>query len=545
MNSSFKSELKTVLKIARWEYVLKFFTSIVIRGILLAIPVLFSNAINYVTYGDYDQAIILIIVSIVITGVYRFFEGFNQFAYYKLYNKLYSYYNSLALSKTNDNSLFSLSRFSPGQYANIVITDVDIISGFFTAGVIRVVQIIEFLVIYIYFFFIDINIFIFAILVSLIMLVIAIKSGNKVQKLNEKRKQQLDSMSSSVYDYFGAIKEIKSFNIFRKVYPFTESDVNKYLNANGKYNVKFNCNNHFFLYMFEIFRLLSVIYGIFQVKNGNIEVGSLLIIYNYYQKIIDNFSTILTINVEYRSLKVSLSRFNRLIEFSKNKTKGMVLENSKIQGKIEFSKVLYGFRDNPTLDKASFIIEPNSITIISGRDEAAQNGIFDLLLKLNRQHEGSITIDGIDINDIDDDSYFQLISSVRRHTVFFDVSIMDNFTMINPDFDKIQDICKSIGLDSEIKKLENGYDTILTDNTPISQSTKELLVIARMLLKESRILLFDDLINILDDKTANKIIELLKSLKKDHTILIISHSQRMIDEADFVLDVSDKVVKVV
>ena len=270
------------------------------------------------------------------------------------------------------------------------------------------------------------------------------------------------------------------------------------------------------------------------------EVGVLLIIYNYYQKIIDNFSTILTINVEYRNLMVSLNRYNKVIEYSRMKKGGVFIDKTQIEGKIEFSKVLYGFRNAPILNKVSFTIPGNAITVLTGHDEASQNGIFDLLLKLNRQHEGKILLDGIDINDISDDSYFQSISSVRRHTVFFDIPFKENFLMINSNFTKVVDICKKIGLDAEIKKLDKGYDTVLTDSTPITQSTKELLVIARMLLKDSKILLFDDLINVLDDKASKKVLNLLDELKTDHTIVIISNSKEIISKADLVLDVSSK-----
>ena len=543
MKGNFRSELKTVLKVAPFEYFLKFLTSIVIRGILLVIPVLFSIIIDLVTDKKYEDAVLILLVSIGITLIYRFFEGFNQMTYYKLYNKLYSYYHTLGLSKTVDNSLFSLSRFTSSSYSNIIIADVDIISGFFTAGVIRVVQIIEFLIIYVYFLHLDLYIFISAVLISLLMLIISIRSGNKVQELNEKRKTSLDEMSASTFDFFVGIKEIKSYHIYDKVSEITNKDTDRYLKANSKYNIKFNFNNHMFLYVFEAFRLLTVLYGIYLVKDGYFAVGTLLIIYNYYQKIIDNFNTILTINVEYRNLSVSLNRFYKLVEFSKHNKKGIVVDKNHVVGSIEFKNILYGFRDNPTLNKASMNIDNNTITVLTGRDEAAQNGIFDLLLKLNRQHEGSIKIGGIEIEEIDDEYYYNIISSVRRQTVFFDVSIKDNFTMINPDFNRVVAVCKEIGLDEKIMKLPKGYDTILTDNTPISQSTRKLLVIARLFLKESKILLIDDIIDALDEEHERKILDVLSELKKNHTIVIISNSKEIIKRADKIYEVSDKTIK--
>ena len=145
------SEIKIAVKEAKKEYSLKLLTSILIRGLLLIIPVLFSLAINYITNGRYDMAILMIIISIIITTLYRFCEGANQYAYYKLYNKLSNYYTSLAIEKTNDNSMYSLSRFDLGTYTNTVLSDVNVICSFLSALVIRVVQILEFLIIYIYF----------------------------------------------------------------------------------------------------------------------------------------------------------------------------------------------------------------------------------------------------------------------------------------------------------------------------------------------------------------------------------------------------------
>ena len=150
MKGQFGSELKTVLKVAKWEFILKTFTSLVMRGTLLIIPILFSEAINFVTINDESMAIIMIVISMLLISIYRFFEGYNQVTYYKLYRKLFKFYNDQAVLLTKDNSMFSLSRFSPGQYTNMVITDVDIISGFFASSVIRVVQLIEFIVIFIY-----------------------------------------------------------------------------------------------------------------------------------------------------------------------------------------------------------------------------------------------------------------------------------------------------------------------------------------------------------------------------------------------------------
>ena len=537
LKSNFTSELKTVLKVAKWELLLKLFVSIMIRGILLVIPILFSMAVNAITVKDKDLTITMIVTSIILAGVYRFFEGYNQVVYYKLYNKLYNYYNDQAVKLTKDNSLFSLSRFSPGQYTNMVITDVDIISTFFSSLVIRTVQLIEFLVIFIYFYFLDIYVFLFTMIITIIMIVVSLKLGKGVQKRNENRKAKLDRLTSSSYDYFGGIKEIKSFNIFDKIYPSIQEKRKEYLSANADYNVKFNCNNSAILYIFELLRLMAVLYAGVRAINGAGDVGVVLVIYNYYQKIIDNFLIVLTLNVEYRNVSVSLERFNHIKEYSSTNAKTITLKKDSVVGNIDFKNILYGFRDNPTLNNISFTIPANSITVLSGGDETAQTGVFDLLLRLNRQHEGVITLDNVDIKDINDRNYSSLVSSVRRQTMFFDIPIKDNFTMINNNFDKVIEVCKSVGLDEEIMKLDSNYDTIIDENTPLSLSSKKLLVIVRMLLSESKVLLIDDVMNVLDEKHEKRLMDLLLELKHDHTILIVTHSKRVIDRADKVFEI--------
>ena len=122
--------------------------------------------------------------------------------------------------------------------------------------------------------------------------------------------------------------------------------------------------------------------------------------------------------------------------------------------------------------------------------------------------------------------------------MFFDIPIKENFTMINPDFDKVVEICKLVGLDEEIMKLDKGYDTIVDENTPLTMSTKKLLVIVRMLISESKILLIDDVINVLDEKHEKRLMDLLMEMKKNHTILIIAHSRRIISRADKIIEVT-------
>lgn len=530
------SEFKKTFKVAKKEYIKRFIIAVILRGILLIIPVLLSYAIEYVSKGEINSAILLIIISIIVTVLYRFSECAGSKAYYNLYNKIYSYYNSMGVDKTNENSIFSLSRFTLGQYTNMLTTDVDIISQFFTNSVLRSVQMLEFFVIYIYFFSIDIFLFISVVLLSILILCFIPRMNKKIEKLNGKKKEEQDKQIVSTHEYFLTTKEIKSFNLFDKISSKPKNQTDDYLKSNSKYINKYNFNNYFILLLIEIFRLLSVLYAIYLVTNGHMEIGMILIIYNYYQKIIDNFSTILTINVELTNFKISLARFNHLIEFSKPKEKfNYTIDHGMFKGKIDFKHILYGFRHDPILNDVSFTVEPNTITAITGKESSGKSGISNLLLKFNRQHEGEIFIDNLNINDIPDDEYFKIISLVREQPVFFNCSIKENLTLIESDFEKITNICKELGIHDEILNLPNGYDTIMDENSAISTSTKQILAIARILLKNSKILLFDEALSMLDENSQNTILNVLQKLKSSHTIVLISHDRNILKDVDNII----------
>ena len=536
MKNNIFAEFKKTFKAAKKEYIIRFINSIFIRGILLVIPVLISYVIEYVSKNEISSAILLIIISIIVTIIYRLSECLGSKAYYNLYNKIYSYYNSLGINKTNENSIFSLSRFSLGQYTNMLTTDVDIISTFFANSVLRFVQILEFLVIYTYFFSIDIFLFTSVVLLSIVILFLIPKMNVKIEKLNSEKKIEQDKQTVATHEYFLTTKEIRSFNLFDRISSQTKNKTTDYLKSNAKYINNYNFNNHKTLLLIETFRLLSMLYAIYLVTKGNLEIGMLLIIYNYYQKIIDNFSTILTINVELTNFKISLERFNHLIEFSRPKEKINYTINEEIfKGKVDFKNILYGYRHDPILKDVSFSIEPNTITAITGKESSGKSGIANLLLKFNRQHEGNILIDNININDISDKEYFKIISLVREQPVFFNCSIKENLTLIEPDFNKIIDICKELDVHNEIMNLPNGYDTIMDENAAISTSTRQILAIARILLKDSKILLFDEALSMLDESSQDTILKVLQNLKSTHTIILISHDKNILKDADNII----------
>lgn len=531
---------KNILIRAKKEIIFKTITSVCIRGLLLIIPVLYSMTVDDITAGNYTSAYIVTGISILIYFIYRLAEHYNQVAYYKLYTKLYSEYSDIALNKTHDNSMFSLSRFTLGEYSNILNNDIDVIASYYTNLIIRIVQILEFIVIFIYFFNTDKAIFFITILLCILMIFITIKSGNKTQQLNKKRKEDLDQKTAINHEFFKGIKEIKAFNIFQKIFKKFIRANNEFLKSNAEYNIQFNFVKFVVLFILEAARLLVFGYGIYLISKGNMELGGLLIIYNYYQKIIDNFTTISAINVEFRNLKVSEERFNKILEFSFSNHKGHhKTEIQNLEGRITFDNVLYGYRDDPTLDHVSFEILPNNITAITGKENSGKEGVVDLLLKLNRQHEGNVLMDYIDINNFDDSIYYQYIAYASRQPFFFNSSIKDNLMTVAENEEDIIEICDTLKINDDIESLSKGYHTPLGSEDAISTNIRLMLAIARVLLKNPKIMIFDNILDLLDYNNQKTVLSILKKLKKEHTIIIITREPTILNASDQIITIGE------
>lgn len=533
-----KTENDRVLKNSKKEFIINTINSILLRGAVLIIPVIWSYALDNIYEGLYDKAIKLIILSLIITVVYYGLEQLYQVTFYKLYNKLYNLYENSYTDNFYKNSLFSLSRFSLGEYNNLLNSDIDVIASYYANFPMRIIRIIEFLVIYFYFYTINPIIFIITLIVSIISLGYMIYGSKETERLNKIRKDTLDYKTASNHEIYKNIRDIKSFNIYNKIATTTNKKRNAYLDANAKFNIQSTGVKFISIIMVEVVRLLLMIYGVYLIRNGNMEVGALLIIYNYYQKIVDNYTIVSNILISKKSLKVSFNRFAKILE---NASKEKLFDDDiKVDGNIVFKNILYGYRDNPTLKNTSFTLYNNSINIITGPSGSGKSGIVDLLLKMNRPHKGTICIGEKNIFDIKSNNYYNLIACVSKSPTFFDDSIKNNLLLVNDDFDYAVKVCKLLNIHNYIMSLKDGYNTNINSN--IKRSVFYLLAIARVIIKDSKIMIFDESLSMIDKKDIETIKNILLELKKSHTIIVIDREQNIDEISDHIVVIDEHTV---
>ena len=530
-----KQEIGQVVKNSKFLFVMKLLISCVLRGSVLIIPFFYSYAVEEITAGNLNQAYLLGIFLLVFTVVYYLSEIINDYAYEKLYYKLYSGLTKMGLSFTEKNSIYSLSRISLGEYHSIMTGDINVIADCYASIPMAIARVIELSFIFYYFFSVNILVGGLAFVISIIVLITLYFGNKKVNLINAQDKASHDQRLGILQEYFLGMKEVKGFRLFNAINNRIKKSYDNYLNWHTKYGFSKVVVKYGSLAIVDISKILFLFYGFYLAHNGEMSLAVILLVYSYFEKLTSSFTGLLDFNNQFQNSSVAKKRLYKLKEFSHEER---FKENPKIigRGSIDFKDVIYGNREDPILNNFTAHINSHSITVITGATGAGKTGIIDLLLKLNQQHEGSIKIDKLDINEYADEIYFSSVAAVRKNPTFFHMSIRDNLEILEPDFERIVSVCEEIGVHDDIMKLHNGYDTIISESgSNVTNDIKYLLSIVRVILKNPKILLFDETLNAFPKEIDLKLMDYFRKTKGRHNVVMISKEKHVIEEADQVI----------
>ena len=177
----------------------------------------------------------------------------------------------------------------------------------------RLIRIFEVLIIFVYFFIIDLYIGIAGIIMGIISISVILLSSKKIEELNKVKLNLYDDRNTIVNEFLLSIREIKAFNIFNPMKNRIDESTQEYSKSFLRQRVGEDIFKFSVVGLIEVCRWGMFIYGIYLISIGKMEMGSLLIIYNYFTQLVDGFSEFATINIGIRQLKVSQDRFYQLI----------------------------------------------------------------------------------------------------------------------------------------------------------------------------------------------------------------------------------------
>lgn len=209
-----------------------------------------------------------------------------------------------------------------------------------------------------------------------------------------------------------------------------------------------------------------------------------------------------------------------------------------IHGRIRFKGVTFKYTNFPVLEDISFDIGANSKIAIVGSSGSGKTTIFNLLLRFYDQNSGKIFIDDTDIREFDEKTLRKHISIVRQEPFLFKASIKENLLLAKPDAaqHELEEACMSACIHEYIAELPEKYDSIIEENgANLSGGQKQRIAIARALLKNSKIFLFDEATSSLDNESQYSIKKAIDTVSREHTVVIIAHRLSTIAQADNII----------
>ena len=276
------------------------------------------------------------------------------------------------------------------------------------------------------------------------------------------------------------------------------------------------------------------------VTNQSLTIGDLVLVNALMLQL---FMPLGFLGIVYRQLKYALAdmdlMFKLLDSSSEINDKPEATALKLTEGKVEFKNVSFNYvPDRKILRDVSFTIEPGKKLAVVGPSGAGKSTLSRLLFRFYEANEGSIMVDGQDITHVTQASLRQNIGIVPQDTVLFNDSIFYNIQYAQPEATKEQVIAaaRMAHIHDFIESLPEGYDTVVGERgLKLSGGEKQRVAIARVVLKNPRVLVFDEATSSLDSQSEQLILSALQDVAEQHTVLAIAHRLSTITDADVIM----------
>ncbi|HCJ31517.1 MAG TPA: hypothetical protein DHV70_01315 [Firmicutes bacterium] len=514
-----------------------FFSAFLRSTTVLGIPIFASKIVEYATIQDFNNAFLNVFYLSINYLIYNIVYHWNYVAYRNNSNYVYTKLQENVIESVVKYDENFTKKVSKSYLINTVANDTFEVCMFDDRMVDAVTHFISLIISLIILLNYNIYIGIIVLLFNILYLYLLDKGQKKRDYyLNGQRKQQ-DKIVEMFTQILDGNKEIKSFSMSDKL--------NDYLNLYKKewrkqYFLKrkyWDINECILPILIIVAKITSYVIVIFEILKGNMNVGMLILVVGYIDRIeTENTEFFKRIN----KMSASSVRIDRLYNVMYYNNKNMLSFGNNITddifGNVSFENVSFTYENKLILNNISFDIHANSLTAIVGKSGSGKSTIFRLLLRLYKLDKGNIYIDGINIYEYSNKIYSSNVSITTQKPFIFNMSIKENLSLIDSNHEHQVEACKRVGIHNFIMSLPKGYNTILKeDAVDISGGQKQLIALARTLLSKSEILLFDEVTASLDPNTAKHVMNVLKNLKKDHTVIMITHKPKLMKMADNIL----------
>ena len=393
--------------------------------------------------------------------------------------------------------------------------------------------------------FINVPMTLILIAVTAVMIVFSISKNRKMRAIFMDNRKKIAGVNSRVQDSLSGIRVVKSFaNEDLEHEKFSESNLKFLDSKESSYRVmgSFRAGTSFFEGLLFLTVLISG--GLF-IAQGTLQLTDLAVYALYINIIINPVDVLIEFTEQFQKGYSGFKRFIEVIETNPDivdEPNAIDLEN--VKGDIEYQNVSFGY-DNAVevLNNIDISITAGKTVALVGPSGGGKTTLCSLLPRFYEATAGRVLIDGHDVRGVKLSSLRNTIGIVQQDVYMFAGSIKENIAYGKPNAtdDEIVEAAKNANIHSFIEGLDEGYDTYVGERgTRLSGGQKQRLAIARVFLKDPKILILDEATSALDNESERHIQNSLERLAKNRTTIVIAHRLSTIRNADEIIVIGDE-----
>lgn len=482
--------------------------------------------------------IILIIAASLISGFFTFLMrqtiiNVSRYIEYDVKNQIFAHYQSL------DQTFYKKNR--TGDLMNRISEDVSKVRMYYGPVIMYGTNaIVLFLVIITYMYSVAPQLTVYSLIPLPILSIFIYKISNLINLKSTKVQESLSDLSSYSQESFSGISILKSFNLQRKIFDkFENFAMSSYWNNLSLAKIQ----AWFFpiiLFLIGLSNLIVIYIGGREFINGNIEIGVIAEFIIYVNMLTWPVTLVGWVTSIVKQAEASQKRINEFLDSRSSLEDGHLSIKDRNSKNIVFKNVTFTYQRTGirVFDSFNLEIEEGKTLGIIGKVGSGKTTLLDLLSRVYDPEKGSILYNNKDIRSFKINNLRGLFSYVPQNNFLFSDSIYKNIQFGNPDAtsEQVQKAAKLSEIDSEIDKFEKGYRTILGERgITLSGGQIQRVSIARSLIKDSALYLFDDCFSSLDTDTEERLINNLKNRLKNKSVVIVSHRVSCIKHSDKII----------
>lgn len=368
---------------------------------------------------------------------------------------------------------------------------------------------------------------------------------SKSQKYFIERQKELGNLNANIEEIYSNIAVVKKYNAKEETRTNFNKINDKLFNSTRKSGFLSGLMPPMMMFVGNFGYVCVCIVGALLVINNKISFGVIVAFISYVRLFTSPLSQIAQTMSSFQQTAAASERVFELLdeEEMEKETNKKILEKEKVVGKLEFNDVCFTYDGNntPTIKDFSVKIKPGQKVALVGPTGSGKTTMVNLLMKFYDINSGDIKIDDIKIKDLKRENVHDLFTMVLQDTWLFEGTIKENiiYNRKNITLEEVKKACKIVGMDHFIKTLPNGYDSYLSEETNVSEGQRQLLTIARALIKETPFLILDEATSNVDTRTEELISKAMDVLTKGKTSFIIAHRLSTIKNADLIIVMKD------